>query len=97
MEGRAGNKGKSQVSELLDHQELLNHQLEEMSLLLAKKDAEIACLNAQLLKASTEGPCSEELSSLKTQNASLTAQVEDLKDILLKTHAEDDARLSLVL
>lgn len=38
---RARNKGKSQVSEQLDHQEQLKHELEEMSLLLAKKDVKL--------------------------------------------------------
>lgn len=42
MEGRIGNKGKSQVSELLEQQEQLKHKLEEMTVIMASRNAEIA-------------------------------------------------------
>lgn len=69
VEGRSSTKGKPQVFELLDNQEQLKHEMEEISMLLVKKDTEIAHLKAQLAKASQDGPSSEEIFSLRTHNA----------------------------
>lgn len=62
---------------------------------MTKKDTKIAQLKAKLTKVSEQGPSLEEVSELKAQNAQLTAKVEELKDKLLKSHDEADARLTL--
>ncbi|KAH0746349.1 hypothetical protein KY285_008006 [Solanum tuberosum] len=80
VEGRTGNKGKSQVSELLEQQQQLKHELEEMTVIMASRNAEIAQLNAQLLKAQAEGPSVEEMAALKAENESLNAKVANLKE-----------------
>ncbi|KAH0776523.1 hypothetical protein KY290_007934 [Solanum tuberosum] len=80
VEGRTGNKGKSQVSELLEQQEQLKHELEEMTVIMASRNAEIARLNAQLLIAQAEGPGVEEMAALKAENESLNAKVANLKE-----------------
>jgi len=54
VEGRTRNKNK--VSELHEKHEDLKYQLEEMMVKQGNKEEEIACLNAQLLKANVEGP-----------------------------------------
>lgn len=95
IEGKVGHLSK--MSELLIEQDQLKHELEDMIALLSKKDVEIAMLKAQLDKAQSEGPGSEEVSELRAKNADLTAQVADLKEKLLQLHVDSDARLTLVL
>ncbi|KAK4707348.1 hypothetical protein R3W88_033122 [Solanum pinnatisectum] len=53
MKGRIRHLSK--MSELVVEQSQLRHELEEMTVLVSKKDAEIALLKAQLAKAQTEG------------------------------------------
>lgn len=95
VEERTGSVSK--VSELLIEQEQLKHELDEMRALLSIKDVKIACLNGQLLKVQIAGLGSSELATLKAQNDSFTTHVAELKEKLLKTHVEVDARLILVL
>ncbi|KAH0644645.1 hypothetical protein KY284_032529 [Solanum tuberosum] len=78
VKGRAGNNVKSQVSDLLEQQEQLKHELEKINVTLASRNAKIVKLNAQLLKAQDEGPGAGELSALKAQNESRTVEVTDL-------------------
>ncbi|KAK4729561.1 hypothetical protein R3W88_022549 [Solanum pinnatisectum] len=54
MKGRIRHLSK--VSELVVEQSQQRHELEEMTILVRKKDAEIALLKVQLAKAQTEGP-----------------------------------------
>lgn len=97
IDARGGKKEKSQISQLLEGQEQLRHEIEELTVLLTQKDDEIVKLKGQIAKSSIEGPGSEEIERLKKKNVELSAKVEDLTNNLLKSHEEADARLSLVL
>lgn len=71
LKGRTGNKGKLQVFELLKSQKQLKHDVEELTLLIKKKDAEIDYVT----KSSHEGPSSDRILRLKRQNDKLTSKV----------------------
>ena len=47
---------KSKMAQLIDDQDQLKHEVEELTVRLSGKDAEIAILKAELLTAQTEGP-----------------------------------------
>ena len=47
---------KSKMSQLIEDQDQLKHEVEELTMGLSGKDAEIAILKAELLTAQTEGP-----------------------------------------
>lgn len=68
-----------------------------MPSILSSKDDEVALLKAKLVQTHTEGPGSDEMMELKAQNASLSAEVADLKDKLLNHHMEYNARPTLVV
>ncbi|KAK4737155.1 hypothetical protein R3W88_000852 [Solanum pinnatisectum] len=59
------------MSQLVVEWDRLNHEIEEMTALVGKKDAEMALLKAQLAKAQTEGPGTEEVKELRVKNAAL--------------------------
>ncbi|KAH0700721.1 hypothetical protein KY284_014936 [Solanum tuberosum] len=63
IEGRT--RQLSKVSQLVVERHQLKHELEEMTVLVSKKDAEIALLKAQLVKAQTEGPGTTEVNELR--------------------------------
>ncbi|KAH0734873.1 hypothetical protein KY285_010580 [Solanum tuberosum] len=65
--------------------------------LVSNKDAEIALLKAQLLKALTEGPSIEAVKELRLQNAALLTQNAALQEKLNKDNDEANARLTLVI
>ncbi|KAH0764826.1 hypothetical protein KY285_000697 [Solanum tuberosum] len=52
----------------------LKHELEEMTVIVSNKDAEIALLKVELLKAQTEGPGTEAVKELRLQNDALLVQ-----------------------
>ncbi|KAH0645026.1 hypothetical protein KY284_032910 [Solanum tuberosum] len=58
IEGKAGPLSK--MSQLVIEQGQLKHELEEMIVFVSNKDAKIALLKAQLVKAQTEGAGTEE-------------------------------------
>ncbi|KAH0773734.1 hypothetical protein KY290_010871 [Solanum tuberosum] len=68
-----------------------------MTVLVSNKDAEIALLKAQLLKAQTEGPGTEAVKVLRLQNAALLTQNVALQEKLIKDNDEANARLTLVI
>ncbi|KAK4724110.1 hypothetical protein R3W88_026889 [Solanum pinnatisectum] len=87
----------SKISQLVVEQSQLKHELDEMTLFVSKRDAEIALLNAQLVKAQTEGPGTEEVNELKMKNANLLPQNDDLQEKLIKAHDTANDRLTLVM
>ncbi|KAH0765269.1 hypothetical protein KY290_001242 [Solanum tuberosum] len=85
------------MSQLVLEQDKLKHQLEEMTVLVSNKDAEIALLKAQLLKAQTEGPSTAEANELTVKNVALLAQISKLQEKLIKDRAETNEWLTLVI
>lgn len=75
VEGIEVKEGKSQISELLDTQEQLKNEPKEMSLLMAKKDTEIAHLKSELAKTAQGVLGLEKISTLRAQNAELTTKI----------------------
>ncbi|KAH0645027.1 hypothetical protein KY284_032911 [Solanum tuberosum] len=61
IEGKAGPLSK--MFQLVIEQGQLKHELEEIIVFVSNKDVEIALLKAQLVKAQTEGPGTEEAKS----------------------------------
>ncbi|KAH0765233.1 hypothetical protein KY285_001104 [Solanum tuberosum] len=90
VEGRTGHFSKMFVLEVKLSQ--LKHKLEEMTMLVSQKDAEI-----ELLKAQMEGPSSAEVSELKAKNEPLLAQNAEHKEKLIKSNDAANDRLSLVI
>lgn len=94
MEGKVGQLSK--MSELIEEKTQLQKELESMTELMSKKDVEIALLKAQLVKAQTEGPGTEELAAM-IKNDELSAKVNELNAKLLHSHEDANTRLNLVL
>lgn len=61
------------MSDLLDQQERLKADLEEMTVAMAGRDAEIARLKATLHQGMTQGPGSED--TIQKENVDLKAHV----------------------
>ncbi|KAK4721797.1 hypothetical protein R3W88_012030 [Solanum pinnatisectum] len=95
IEGRTGKRSK--MSQLVVEQSQLKYELEEMTVLVNKNDAEIALLKAQLAKEQTEGPGIAEVKELRMKNANLLAQNADLEEKLIKAHDTANDRLTLII
>ncbi|KAH0632849.1 hypothetical protein KY284_035635 [Solanum tuberosum] len=93
-------KGKgnplSKVSQLIMEQDQLKHELEKMTVGMSNKDAEIALLKAELLKALTEGPGIVEVRELRKQNEVLLAKIASVQEKLIKDNDEASTRLTLI-
>ncbi|KAG5629597.1 hypothetical protein H5410_001314 [Solanum commersonii] len=75
----------------------VRHELENMTVRVSNKDAEIALLKAKLLKAQSKGPGTTEVNELRKKIDMLTAQSASLQEKLIKDNNEANARLSLVI
>lgn len=64
---------------------------------LASQDVNISRLNAQLVQAQKDRLGSSEISMLQTQNDSLSIEVMSFTQLLLETHVDGNARMSLLL
>ncbi|KAK4735150.1 hypothetical protein R3W88_009411 [Solanum pinnatisectum] len=95
IEGKVGPLSK--MSQLVMEQDQLKHELEEITVLVSNKDAEIALLKAQLLKSQTEGPGTAKANELRVKNATLLAQIAELQEKLVKDRDETNDRLTLVI
>ncbi|KAH0687849.1 hypothetical protein KY290_019506 [Solanum tuberosum] len=87
----------SKISQLVMEQNQLKHELEEMTMRVTNKDAEIALLKAELLKAQTEGPGTEEVKELKKQNEELLAKIAALQEKMIRDNDAANSRLTLVI
>ncbi|KAG5582067.1 hypothetical protein H5410_052694 [Solanum commersonii] len=81
IEGKAGPLSK--ISQLVMEQGQLKHELEEITVRVSNKDAGIALLKAELLKAQTEGPGTKEVKELKKQNEELLAKIVALQEKMI--------------
>ncbi|KAH0738358.1 hypothetical protein KY290_037063 [Solanum tuberosum] len=95
IEGKGNHLSK--VSQLVMEQDELQHELEEMTVRVSNKDAEIALLKAELLKAQTEGPGTEEVKELNKQNEKLLAKIVALQEKMIKDNDAKNSRLTLVI
>lgn len=75
----------------------LKHELEEMTMRVSSKDAEIAILKAELLKAQTEGPGTSEIQKLHRQNEELWAYIVELQEKAIKDNYKANSRLTLII
>ena len=77
IEGK-GNP-KSKISKLIEDQEL-KHEVEELTMRLSGKDAEIAILKDELLTSQIEGPGTAVVQALERENAELRTKVIALQE-----------------
>ncbi|TMW91242.1 hypothetical protein EJD97_014581 [Solanum chilense] len=95
------NKGKgnpkSKMAQLIEDQDQLKHEVEELTMRLSGKDAEIAILKAELLTVQTEGPGTDAVQALKRENAELRAKVIALQEKAIKDNDATNARLTLII
>ena len=82
IEGK-GNP-KSKMAQLIEDQDQLKHEVEELTMRLSGKDAEIAILKAELLTSQTEGPGTAVVQALERENAELRDKVIDLQEKAIK-------------
>ncbi|KAH0698896.1 hypothetical protein KY284_013111 [Solanum tuberosum] len=87
----------SKVSQLIMEQDQLKHELEEMTVRVSSRDAEIAILKAAVLKAQTEGPGNAEVRELRKQNEMLLAKIAALQEKAIKDNDEANTRLTLII
>ena len=85
------------MAQLIDDQEQLKHEVEELTVRLSGKEAEIAILKAKLLTAQSEGPGSSVVQALEKENAELKAKITALQEKAIKDNDAANARLTLVI
>ena len=85
------------MAQLIDDQDQLKHEVEEITVRLSGRDAEIAILKAELLTAQSEGPGSSVVQALEKENAELKAKITALQEKAIKENDEANARLTLVI
>lgn len=91
----------SQISKLLEVQEQLRHELTGLSKIIQQKEVEIAKLKDGIGKTFAEPGPSSEMTALyaflKEENAKLMAQVNELKDKLIKSHESSVASMAFLI
>ena len=95
IEGRGYPKSK--IAQLIDDQEQLKHEVEELTVQLSGKEAEIAILKEELLTAQSEGPGSSVVQALEKENNELKAKITALQEKAIKDNDAANARLTLVI
>ncbi|TMW88645.1 hypothetical protein EJD97_018285 [Solanum chilense] len=89
--------GKSKMAQLIEDQDQLKHKLEELTMRLSGKDAEIAILKTELLNAETEGPGTAVVQALERENTELRAKVIALQEKAIKDNDAANGRLTLII
>ncbi|KAH0645176.1 hypothetical protein KY284_033060 [Solanum tuberosum] len=87
----------SKVSQLIMEQDQLKHELEEMTMRVSTRNAEIAILKIVLLKAQTERHGTAEVRELRKQNEVLFAKIATLQDKAIKDNDETNTKLTLII
>ena len=95
IEGRGYPKSK--MAQLIEDQDQLKHEVEELTVRLSGKEAEIAILKAELLTAQSEGPGSSVVQALEKENTKLKAKITALQEKAIKDNDAANARLTLVI
>ena len=95
IEGR-GNP-KSKMTQLIEDQDQLKHEVEELTVRLSGKEAEIAIIKAELLTAQNERPVTSVVQALERENAELKAKITALQEKAIKDNDAANARLTLII
>ena len=95
IEGRGYPKSK--MAQLIEDQDQLKHEVEELTVRLSGKEAEIAILKVELLTAQNEGPGSSVVQALERENAELKAKITALQEKAIKDNDAANARLTLII
>ena len=85
------------MTQLIDDQDQLKHEVEELTVRLSGREAEIAILKVELLTAQSEGPGSLVVQALEKENAELKAKITALQEKTIKDNDAANARLTLVI
>ena len=85
------------MAQLLEDLDQLKHEIEELTLRLSSKEAEIAVLKAELLTAQSEGPGSSVVQALEKEKNELKAKITALQEKAIKDNDAANARLTLVI
>ena len=85
------------MAQLIEDQDQLKHEVEELTMRLSGKEAEIAILKAELLTAQIEGPGTAVVQALERENAELRAKVIVLQEKIVKDNDDANARLTLII
>ena len=72
------------MDQLIDDQDQLKHEVEELTVRLSGKEAEIAILKVELLTTQTEGTGSSVVHTLERENTELRAKVIALQEKAIK-------------
>ena len=85
------------MAQLIEDQDQLKHEIEELTVRLSGKEAEIVILKTELLTAQSEGPGSSVVQALEKENAELKAKITALQEKAIKDNDAANARLTLVI
>ena len=85
------------MAQLLEDLDQLKHKIEELTVRLSSKEAEIAVLKAELLTAQSEGPGSSVVQALEKEKNELKAKITALQEKAIKDNDAANARLTLVI
>ena len=95
IEGR-GNP-KSKMAQLIEDQDQLKIEVDELTMCLSGKEAEITVLKAELLTTQNEGPGSSVVQALERENAELKAKITALQEKAIKDNDAANARITLII
>ena len=85
------------MAQLIEDQDQLKHEIEELTMRLSGKEAEIAILKAELLTAQSKGPVSSVVQALEKENDELKAKITALQEKAINDNDAANARLTLVI
>ena len=88
---------KSKMAQLFEDLDQLKHEIEELTVRLSSKEAEISILKAELLAAQSDGPRSSDVQALEKENDELKAKITALQEKAIKDKDASNARLTLVI
>ena len=85
------------MSQLIEDQDQLKHEVEELTVRLSGKEVEIAILKAELLTAQNEWPGTFVVQALQRVNVELKAKITALQEKAIKDNDVANARLTLII
>ena len=85
------------MAQLIEDQDQLKHKVEELTMRLSGKDAEIAILKVEQLNKETEGTGTVVVQALERENAELRAKVIALQEKSIKDNDDANTRLTLII
>ena len=85
------------MTQLIEDQDQLKHEVEELIVRLSGKEAEIAILKAELLTAQSEGPGFSVVQAPEKENTELKAKIPAPQEKAIKDNDAANARLTLVI